>query len=58
VAHVNADLALDVARYFATGDADYAVDAQRKGLLCPDKSAGLKLTTKGVQFMAKWAPKG
>lgn len=58
MAHVNVDLALDVARYLATGDTDYAVDAQRKGLLCPDKTRGLKLTTKGEQFMAKWSPKG
>ena len=53
---MNSDLAADLVRFFRTGDADYAIDPQRKGFLCPDKAGGLKLTTKGEQFLAKWAP--
>lgn len=55
MAHVNVDLANDLVRFIRTGDRDYAIEAQRKGLLCPD-GAALKLTTKGVAFLSKWAP--
>lgn len=43
-------------RFLTTGDTDYAVDAQRKGLLCPDADGALKLTTKGIVFVHKWSP--
>ena len=53
---MNCDLANELVHYLATGDVEYAVDSQRKGLLCPDKSGSLKLTTKGISFVQKWAP--
>lgn len=54
---MNLDLASDLVRFLKTGDRDYAIDAQRRGLLCPDaKTDGLKLTTKGTAFVKKWAP--
>lgn len=56
MAHVNCDLASDLVRFLTTGDTEFSVDAQRKGLLCPDKDGTLKLTTKGLAFVHKWSP--